>query len=284
MKYSGKISEDYLQRVSKVLIYIEKNLFSPLSLEEMASEANFSTFHFHRIFFSILGETPVQYQRRIRMENSAKELYNSGTAINEISAKYGFSSPAVYSRDFKKHFGKSPLNLRRKLLSRVITDKEIYNVEIKNILSFTFAYTKITGFNQIIPAFIKLKSVLKKNSVKSEKIVEYIFDNQYITPKGKCMYEIGSVVPDKTNCSSFYNLKKTDNRLYAVYNLKGNTHKIDDCYDNIFSWLIRSEYETDDSPLLIIFKKIYSIRPLLPIDYTDADICVPIKKQELHRK
>ncbi len=279
MDNSEKISEDYLQRVNRVLIYIEKNLFSPLSLTEMASEANFSTYHFHRIFYSILGETPVQYQRRIRMEYSANELYNSGIAIKEISSKYGFSSPAVYSRDFKKHFGESPLALRDKLLSRVITDKKICSVKIKNIPSYHLVYTKITGFKQIIPAFIKLKFVLKKNSIKTGKMIEHILDNPYITPKEKCRYEICSIVPDKIESSSLYNYRKTENRMYAVCNLKGNTDKIDDCFDNIFSWLIRSDYEVDDSSLLIIFNKIYSIRPFLPIDYTNADICIPIKSK-----
>lgn len=284
MDNNTKTSEDYLQRINKVLLYIEKNPFYPLSLSEMASEANFSTFHFHRIFYSILGEPPVQYQRRVRIENSANELYNSGTPIKEISSKYGFSSPAVYSRDFKNHFGESPIALRNKLLSRIKTDKRIYNVEIKTIPSYDIIYTQVTGFKQVIPAFIKLTIALKNKFIKTGRMIEYILDNPYITTKDKCRYEIGSIVQNKANNIRWYNFKKTESRLYAVYNLKGNTNKIDDCYDDIFSWLIKSEYEPDNYPLLIIFNKMYSVRPFLPIDYTNADICVPVKRQELHSK
>ncbi len=284
MDNSNNINEDYLLRINKVLLYIEKNLFSPLSLAEMASEANFSTYHFHRIFYSILNETPVQYQRRMRMEYSANELYNTNTAVKEISNKYGFSSPAVYSRDFKKHFGDSPLALRSKLLSKIRTDKTIVNVEIKTIPLLNIAYTKVTGFKHIVPTFIKLIIELKKKYIKTGKMVEYILDNQYITPKEKCRYEICSIVENTINDGSVYNFKQKESRLYAVFYLKGNTNKIDACYDNIFSWLIKTDYIPDDEPLLIVFNKIFSIRPFLPIDYTNAEICVPIKKQELHSK
>lgn len=282
MDYTNRINKDYMDRVNRVLVYIKKNYSSPLSLEEMASEANFSTFHFHRIFYSIMGETPVQFQRRIRLEDSAKELYNSETAIKQISSKYGFSSPAVYSRDFKKHFGETPLALRGKLISRLENKSSISEINLKTIHSFTMAYSNVTGFKQIIPAFIKLAITLKRQLIKPGKKIEYIYDNQYITPKEKCRYDIGYEVLDKTLNSSLYNLRKTPKNLYAVLNLKGRTVKIDDCFDKLFSWLIRSEYEIVDLPLLIVFNKLYSLKPVLPIDYTNADICIPVKKQDLH--
>lgn len=272
------INKDYILRINKVKNYIEDNLNSSLSLQEMASVANFSTYHFHRIFLSIVGETPVQYQRRKRLELSAKNLYQTETTIKEVSYKYGYASPAVYSRDFKKHFGKSPKDLRNNLLSRLRFSNDII-IELKTIKPFSYAYRTIVGFNNIIPEFLKLRKEISKNKFSIGSMVEYIYDNQYITSKDKCRYDLGFVVQEHN--SNSYSLNISSEQLYAIYNLKGSTDKIDDSFDKIYSWIIKSEYEPEHLPLLIFFNKVFSLKPLFPIDYTNANICVPIKKQEL---
>lgn len=263
-----------MESINRVLDYIEENLDSSLSLDEMASVANFSSYHFHRIFQSIIGEPPVQYHRRKRLEMSAKELYNSEISIKDLSLKYGFKSPAVYSRDFKKHFGVSPKYKRKNLLLR-FRNIEKNAVEIERIESFKYAFKKIVGFDQIIPESFKLKKLLLKNNVKVSTIAEYIYDNQHITTKDKCRYDIGFIVPDHK--SRHYKIRDSIIQDYAVYHLKGSTNKVDIGFDIIYSWIQSNGYEPANLPLLILFKKVYSLKPLLPIDYTDAKICVPVK-------
>lgn len=270
------INNDYKSRINKVLDYIENNLKSPLSLDEMASVSNFSSYHFHRIFQSIIGETPVQYQRRKRLEKSAKDLYNSDTAIKELSSKYGFTSPAVYSRDFKKYFGDSPKEKRNKLLSRFKNLKE-NNVEVRTIKSFKYAYEKIVGYDQIVPGYYKLRQLILKNKIKVGTMVEYIYDNHYITPKDKCRYDIGFIVPGID--SNLYKIKESIEQEYAIFKLKGSTKKIDIAFDIIYSWIIKNDFEPDNLALLILFRKVFSLKPLLQIDYVNAEICVPIKSK-----
>jgi len=282
-EYNMTINEDYTKRINLVLDYIECNLETSLSLDEMAKIANFSKYHFHRIFISIVGESPIQYQRRKRLESSAKELYQAKTAIKEISFKYGFSSPAVYSRDFIKHFGKSPKSLRKSLISRIENSKN-YNIEVKNIKSFKFAYYRAVGFNSIVPKFIELRISLRKDKVKVGTMVEFINDNQYITEKSKCRYDIGYIITDSECDSDEYILKDTNDQKYAIHRLKGRTTRIEESYDQIYCWLLRNNYEPDDSPLMILFYKMFSLKPVLPIDFTIADVCVPVKKQYLKTK
>jgi AraC family transcriptional regulator len=278
MQDENNIKIDYIDRVNNVLKYIDENLNSSLSLKALASKANFSIYHFHRIFYSIMNETPTQYQRRKRMENSATELYKEYTQVKEISSKMGFSSPSGYSRDFKKHFGKTPKDFRKELISRISIDNNI-NINVVYKPCYTLAVSKITGFKNIIPSFIKLSIDLKRNFIRTGAMFEYVYDNQYITPLDKCRYDICRVVPENTTNSNSYNIVKTDKKLYAVYNLRGNTDTIDKYFNSIFSWIIRSEYIPDEAPLLIIFKRIFSLRPLLPIDYAVGELAVPIKSK-----
>jgi AraC family transcriptional regulator len=50
MNDKHNFKEEYISRINRVVDYIEKNISKNLSLEELAREAYFSKYHFHRIF------------------------------------------------------------------------------------------------------------------------------------------------------------------------------------------------------------------------------------------
>jgi AraC family transcriptional regulator len=93
-----------------------------LSLENLASIANFSKFYFHRIFKSVTGENLNSCVGRLRIEKSAFMLiYNPSVSITSIAYDSGFSSPSVYSREFKAHYKLSPSQWRREKNSKICT-------------------------------------------------------------------------------------------------------------------------------------------------------------------
>ena len=65
---------DYVSRINKVIDYIDLHLDADLSLEELADVAQFSKYHFHRIFFAFMQETLFQYIQRLRLERAASWL------------------------------------------------------------------------------------------------------------------------------------------------------------------------------------------------------------------
>ena len=65
MSETKKVSTEYIFRINKTFDYIESNIEKPMTLEELATVANFSKFHFSRIFQSIAGETPFQFILRV---------------------------------------------------------------------------------------------------------------------------------------------------------------------------------------------------------------------------
>lgn len=100
--------KEYISRINNVIDYIEDNISSKFNLEELASVANFSKFHFHRIFAAIIGETLSSYILRIRLEKAATLLlHNPNTPVTDIWLDCGFSSSSVFARAFKEKFGKS---------------------------------------------------------------------------------------------------------------------------------------------------------------------------------
>jgi len=99
---------EYTGRINRVMDYIEANLDRDLSLQTLARVANFSAYHFHRIFKAMVGETLYQFIQRRRVEKAASFLKgNPAKPITEIALDCGFSSSATFARAFKEAFGLS---------------------------------------------------------------------------------------------------------------------------------------------------------------------------------
>ena len=99
----------YEERVNAVLDHIETHLADDLDLDTLASIAHFSTFHFHRIFSGLVGETPHAFITRVRLERAATLLVQRpDTSISEIGASCGFGSPSSFTRAFRDTYSVSP--------------------------------------------------------------------------------------------------------------------------------------------------------------------------------
>lgn len=102
------LREEYLQRINRVMDYIELNLDRELKLEQLAEIANFSPFHFHRIFRSFVREPLYKFIMRLRIEKAALLLIsNPKKTVTEIAFDCGFSASATFARAFKEFFGQS---------------------------------------------------------------------------------------------------------------------------------------------------------------------------------
>ncbi len=96
-------NNDYLKRINRVLDCLDTDYSQELSLELLANIANFSPYHFHRIFKGIVGESLYKYIQRIRIEKSAHNLkYQDDKSITEIAIECGFNNSASFARTFKE--------------------------------------------------------------------------------------------------------------------------------------------------------------------------------------
>ncbi|MBN1370448.1 MAG: GyrI-like domain-containing protein [Anaerolineaceae bacterium] len=103
-----------LESVIRSIDFIEENLRSPLSVETIAAQAaNYSPYHFVRVFSSLTGETPGSYLRKRRLSEAAQALVNSNRPLVEIAAEFQFQSHAAFTRSFKAQFGLPPAEHRR---------------------------------------------------------------------------------------------------------------------------------------------------------------------------
>jgi AraC family carnitine catabolism transcriptional activator len=96
---------------------MEENLETPLSAQDLARHAGVSVRALGRILRDRLGESPMRYYLKVRLQAARNALFYSDIPIQDIAASCGFSSPAVFSRTFRTQFGVSPRRFRQQFTS-----------------------------------------------------------------------------------------------------------------------------------------------------------------------
>ncbi len=97
----------YSQQVDDILAYINLNITSPITIEQLAGEFFLSESYICRIFKSATGTTINKYisARRISI---AKALLSDGISVTEAYEKSGFSDYSNFFKAFTKAVGISP--------------------------------------------------------------------------------------------------------------------------------------------------------------------------------
>ncbi len=101
--------------VEQILNYFEDHYDEKISLDQIAENMYLSPFYISKIFKSETGDAPIRHLIHIRLEK-ARELLESGFDgnIQEVASLVGYEDAYHFSKLFKKHFGVSPSQVRKK--------------------------------------------------------------------------------------------------------------------------------------------------------------------------
>lgn len=93
---------------------IEANLYSPVSIDELAHKNNLSVSSFKREFKKLYDDSPASYIKSKRLERAAHLLSASDERITDIAFDCGFNDLANFTRSFHDRYGLAPSNYRAK--------------------------------------------------------------------------------------------------------------------------------------------------------------------------
>ena len=113
---------DYVERITRVVDYIYENLDGDLSADRLAEVANFSTYHWHRIFHAMTGQTVAETVRRLRLHRAASDLLIPNVSIDQAAKRAGYNSVEAFTRAFRLSYGEPPGAFRKKRLARYAID------------------------------------------------------------------------------------------------------------------------------------------------------------------
>lgn len=92
---------------------IEANLFSQLTIEQLAEKSNLSISSFKREFAKLYEDTPANYIRNKKLEKAAELLLISDERITDIAFDCGFNDLATFTKNFSDKYHISPSAYRQ---------------------------------------------------------------------------------------------------------------------------------------------------------------------------
>ena len=96
------------RNLARACSYMEDNLGTNFTLDELARAVGISRFHFSRLFRESTGESPMGYSLRLRIERAKEMLLQNDLRMSEIAVTLGFFDQSHFSRTFRRMTGISP--------------------------------------------------------------------------------------------------------------------------------------------------------------------------------
>lgn len=93
--------------IKKILSYINDNIYSPLTIEDISTNCFLSEGHIHHIFKKQLKTSPLNYIKMKKL-SIAQKLLALGNSPTEVAEKLGFEDYSVFYRNYIKFFNKKP--------------------------------------------------------------------------------------------------------------------------------------------------------------------------------
>ena len=275
---------DYIQRINKVVAYINNHLDETLDLKTLANEAALSDFHFHRIFKALKGEAIGGYITRLRLEATARLLRYTALTIEEIAFNIGYETPASLSKAFKKQYGISPTEYRTNK-DTYIMKKEIINpdlalktpkivtLEPKNLI-----YVALTGAYGSLDygkAYEQLWAVIKAQKLFTKGIESICisYDDPKITEGSLQRSDVCLAIHKPATPQEEVSCKTLAGGKYAVFFYQGSYENLSQVYDTAVRWVIDHEYTLREEPF---FEKYLNDARRTPKEKLKTEIYIPI--------
>jgi AraC-like DNA-binding protein len=102
------IGDGRVRRVAGAIAWIKAHYAEPLQIEALARQVNMSASALHRHFPAVTGVSPLQYQKRLRLEEARRLLLGGATTAEAVAYEVGYESPSQFSREYARLFGQPP--------------------------------------------------------------------------------------------------------------------------------------------------------------------------------
>lgn len=265
---------EIIKDINNAIEYIEDNLGSNISIDEIAKIAFTSRYYFQRMFHALTGVTLTEYIRNRRLTLAGEELSSKDVKIIDVAAKYGYESPDAFTKAFQRLHGSTPSMIKKGNTRLKSFPKLSFQISIKGECEINYRIVKQDEFKffgvdflttlidnalyKEIPEFcdkiwedgthLKINEFLGYSKMNMLYGIHYDFKED-----GSRKYMMGWKVPDK-DIPNEYKIVKIPSCTWAVFDGRGdnlNTLAIADLWRLIYSeWFPSSGFEQIEGPCI----------------------------------
>jgi AraC-like DNA-binding protein len=107
--------QHHFGRIAKALRRIHADYEGDLDVDLLAREAGMSVAVFHAQFKTVTATSPMQYVKTTRLHHARLLMVQDGLNAGAAAARVGYESASQFSREFKRLFGRSPVDEVRRV-------------------------------------------------------------------------------------------------------------------------------------------------------------------------
>jgi AraC family transcriptional regulator len=292
----------YIERVNLAIDHVVHHLQEPLRLRDLSRAARLSPFHFHRVFQALVGETPAEFVKRLRLDMALRLMARSrAPSLTSIAFMCAFSSSSDFTRCFKQRFGVPPSAFDIKAWCKVHGDEleaiveqgaqrpwlerlpprhnpDNFKVSIRDVPARAVAYIRVSRPYQgdaVFRAAQRLMAWAERQGLANGQWLGYQWDNPEITSLEDCRYHV-AVEAERFTSKGEVGRVRFPPMIAAQVGIRGGLDLELRALKWLYgTWLPRSEYVPDDHPCF----EAWVGRPFAHgTEYFEIDIQLPIRR------
>lgn len=251
------------------------HLAEPLSLNAISHAAHLSPFHFHRVFQALVGETPADFVKRLRLERALLMMsHGRSQSLTRIASACGFSSSSDFSRCFKQKYGAPPSRFdieawrsaHKSTLEKLVSDStghpyleklpaghnpDGFKVRIRTLSARTVAYIRVRNpyaGDAVQTAAARFIQWAERHGCADGQWLGYQWENPELVPLEQCWYHV-AVVAERFVPAGEVGRFEFPKMVVAEVEIRGGIDLELRALQWLYgTWLPRSGYWPDDHP------------------------------------
>jgi AraC-like DNA-binding protein len=95
-------------RIARAVQWLTDHFAEPLRVEELAKRVGMSPSALHLHFKHVTTLSPLQYQKRLRLQEARRIMLGEGLDAGGAAFRVGYESPSQFGREYRRMFGTPP--------------------------------------------------------------------------------------------------------------------------------------------------------------------------------
>jgi AraC-like DNA-binding protein len=96
------------KRIAAAIRWLRDHFAEPLKIESLAEKLKMSPSAFHLHFKEVTAMSPLQYQKRLRLQEARRLMLGDGCDAAKAAYQVGYESPSQFSREYRRMYGAPP--------------------------------------------------------------------------------------------------------------------------------------------------------------------------------